>query len=137
MKGISTILFFVLCTLSAVAYGQRTRQEKDSNKVAYRGALGKGPGDVPRTFIRHSLTGRSIVKYPDPKTAFKAETAGLVRVRITVNRAGIVSNPQVIAAYDTFARDLVIKKIDSIRFNKSEMAPPEQFGIITFEFKAP
>lgn len=137
MKGINTIMFLALCSLSVVAYGQRTRQEKDSNKVEYWGVPGKGPGDAPRTFIRHSLSGRLIVQYPDPKTAFKAETTGKVRVRITVNREGIVSNPRVISAYDTFARNLVIKKIDSIRFNKSEVAPPEQFGIITFEFNAP
>jgi hypothetical protein len=137
MKGINSILFLAFCIFSTVAYGQQTRQEKDSNNVAYRGVPGKSPGDVPRTFIRHSLIGRTMIKCPDPKTAFKAETAGQVRLRITVNRAGIVSNPQVISAYDTFARDLAIEKTDSIRFNKSDTAPPEQFGIITFEFNAP
>src|SRR6185437_2199069 len=94
----------------------------------YVGSPGNG------TFgINYNLTGRDIVAYPSPEATFKE--AGKVTIRITVDRDGVVINKQVLSASNGQLRILALHKLEKVRFNKSDNAPPEQFGNITFVFK--
>ncbi len=93
----------------------------------YSGTPGKGGG------ISHNINGRSIVAYPPPEAEFKE--GGRVTVRITVNRQGQITDKRVVSSSNAQIREIALKKVSSIRFNKSESAPEEQFGNITFVFK--
>lgn len=86
------------------------------------------------TSIGHSISGRNIVSRPDPKAEFRE--GGKVVIRVTVNREGTITNSRVISAANATIRALALKKLQSVRFNKSTTAPAEQFGNITFDFKA-
>lgn len=79
------------------------------------------------------LAGRHIVAQPAPDADFKE--SGKVVVRITVNRAGIITNKRIISASNTQLRNIALEKVSQIRFNKSSTAAEEQFGSITFVFK--
>lgn len=93
----------------------------------YSGIPGRGNG------ISHTLTGRNIVAYPNPDADFRE--GGRVVVRVTVNRAGIITNKQIVSASNAELRVIALRKVEKIQFNKSEDAPEEQFGNITFVFK--
>lgn len=93
----------------------------------YEGTPGTGNG------ISHDIKGRSIVAFPDKEGEFKE--GGRVTVRITVNRQGAITMARVQSSSNSELRTLALKKVNRIRFNKSESAPEEQFGIITFVFK--
>lgn len=93
----------------------------------YTGVPGSGNG------ISHNLARRSIVAFPPPEADFKE--GGKVVIRITVNRDGQIVNKQVVSASNTQLRSIALKKLDKVRFNKSNEAPEEQFGNITFVFK--
>lgn len=86
------------------------------------------------TSIGHSISGRSLVSRPDPKAEFRE--GGKVVIRVTVNRDGAITDSRVISAANATIRALALKKLQSVRFNKSAAAPAEQFGDITFVFKA-
>lgn len=93
----------------------------------YEGAPGSGGG------ISFDLDGRRIVAFPPKEAEFKE--SGKVEVRITVNKEGIITQKSIKTASSSQLRELALKKVNSIRFNKSDTAPVEQFGIITFVFK--
>lgn len=93
----------------------------------YEGTPGSGGG------ISHDIRGRNIVAFPPREAEFKE--GGTVTVRITVNQAGNITNKRIISSSSAQLRELALKKVSSIRFNKSETAPEEQFGNITFVFK--
>lgn len=97
----------------------------------YRGTPGNGNGG---TSIGHSISGRNIVSRPDPSAEFRE--GGRVVIRVTVNKEGTITNSRVVSAANATIRALALKKLQSVRFNKSATAPAEQFGNITFEFKA-
>ncbi len=86
------------------------------------------------TSIGHSISGRNIVSRPDPKAEFRE--GGKVVIRVTVNRDGTITDSRVVSAANATIRALALKKLQSVRFNKSSEAPAEQFGNITFNFKA-
>ncbi len=94
----------------------------------YTGSPGNGNGG-----ISHTLTGRTIVAFPPKDANFKEQ--GVVVVRVTVNREGLIVNKQIISASSADLRAIALHKTDKVRFNKSESAPEEQFGNITFVFK--
>lgn len=93
----------------------------------YEGTPGNGRG------ISHNISGRSIVAFPPPEAEFKE--GGRVTIRVTVNRQGEITNKSIVSSSNPQLRELALKKISSIRFNKSNTAPVEQFGNITFVFK--
>jgi outer membrane biosynthesis protein TonB len=86
------------------------------------------------TSIGHSISGRNIVSRPDPKAEFRE--GGKVVIRVTVNRDGAITDSRIVSAANATIRALALKKLQSVRFNKSTTAPAEQFGNITFNFKA-
>ncbi len=93
----------------------------------YEGTPGSGNG------ISHNISGRNIVAFPPREAEFKE--GGQVTVRITVNRDGQITDKRIVSSSNAQLRSLALKKIESIRFNKSTTAPEEQFGNITFVFK--
>lgn len=93
----------------------------------YTGVPGWGNG------ISHTLSGRSIIAFPPRDADFKE--SGKVVIRITVNRDGIIVNKQVKSATNAEIRAIALRKADKVKFNKSDSAPEEQFGDITFVFK--
>ncbi|PSK95118.1 energy transducer TonB family protein [Taibaiella chishuiensis] len=97
----------------------------------YKGTPGNGNGG---TSIGHSISGRNIVSRPDPSAEFRE--GGKVVIRVTVNKDGAITDSRVVSAANATIRALALKKLQSVRFNKSASAPAEQFGNITFEFRA-
>ncbi len=93
----------------------------------YEGTPGSGNG------ISHDISGRSIIAFPPKDAEFKE--GGQVTVRITVNRQGIITDRRIVSSSNSQLRDIALKKVSSIRFNKSDSAHEEQFGNITFVFK--
>lgn len=96
----------------------------------YTGTPGAGGGSS----MRVSIAGRSLVSRPDPKAEFKE--GGQVVIHVTVNREGQITDSRVVRAANATIRALALKKIQSVKFNKSDSAPAEQFGDITFDFRA-
>lgn len=96
----------------------------------YTGTPGNGGGSS----MRVSISGRSLVSRPDPKAEFKE--GGQVVIHVTVNRDGVVTESRVVSAANATIRALALRKLQSVKFNKSASAPAEQFGDITFDFRA-
>lgn len=94
----------------------------------YTGTPGRGTGG-----FSYNLAGRNIVAYPPPDADFKE--GGKVVIRITVNKDGAIVNKQVKSASNAEIRAIALRKADKIKFNKSDNAPEEQFGDVTFVFK--
>lgn len=94
----------------------------------YTGQPGRGNGG-----ISHNLAGRNIIAFPPPDADFRE--GGRVVIRITVNKAGAIVNKQVKSASNAEIRAIALRKVDKIKFNKSDDAPEEQFGDVTFVFK--
>jgi TonB family protein len=94
----------------------------------YTGSPGNGTGG-----ISHSLGGRNIVAFPPKEAQFRE--GGRVIVRVTVNRDGSIVNMQIVSSTNTELSPIALRKLQQVRFNKSESAPEEQFGNITFVFK--
>ena len=94
----------------------------------YEGSPGNGNGG-----INHNLTGRSIVAFPPKEADFKE--GGRVVIRVTVNRAGVITDKRIMSISNASLRDIALRKVEKIRFNKSDSSPEEQFGNITFVFK--
>lgn len=97
----------------------------------YKGTPGNGNGG---TSIGHSISGRNIVSRPDPSAEFRE--GGKVVIRVTVNKDGVITDSRVVSAANATIRALALRKLQGVRFNKSATAPAEQFGNITFQFKA-
>jgi TonB family protein len=95
----------------------------------YTGIPGNGTGGMG-----HSFTDRSLVAKPTPDAEFRE--GGKVVVRVTVNRAGTVIDKRIKSQANAELGKIALKKIEDVRFSKSESAPPEQFGDITFVFKS-
>jgi len=96
----------------------------------YTGTPGAGGGSS----MRVSLSGRTLVSRPDPKAEFRE--GGQVKIHVTVNRDGVVTDSRVVSAANATIRALALKKLQSVRFNQSPSAPAEQFGDIIFDFRA-
>lgn len=96
----------------------------------YTGTPGAGGGSS----MHVSIAGRSLVSRPDPKAEFKE--GGQVVIHVTVNRDGVVTDSRVVRAANATIRALALKKLAGVKFNKSASAPAEQFGDITFDFRA-
>jgi TonB family protein len=93
----------------------------------YAGAPGTGG-------ISHTLNGRFIIAYPGREADYQED--GRVIIRITVNPAGDITKTQVLASPTEELRQIALKKCAKVRFNRSETAPNEQFGNITFIFRS-
>lgn len=93
----------------------------------YQGTSGNGNG------ISHNISGRSIVAFPPRDAEFKE--SGKVTVRITVNKQGTITNRRIVSSSSPQLNQIALRKVSLIRFNKSNSAPEEQFGNITFVFK--
>lgn len=96
----------------------------------YTGTPGAGGG----TSMSVSLSGRNLVSRPDPKAEFRE--GGQVKIRVTVNREGVVTDSRVVSAANATIRALALKKLQAVKFNQSASAPAEQFGDIIFNFRA-
>jgi TonB family protein len=94
----------------------------------YTGSPGNGTGG-----ISHSLSGRNIIAFPPKEAQFRE--GGRVIVRVTVNRDGSIVNKQIVSSTNTELSPIALRKLQQVRFNKSDNAPEEQFGNITFVFK--
>ncbi|MES2478557.1 MAG: energy transducer TonB [Bacteroidota bacterium] len=94
----------------------------------YSGIPGNGTGG-----IGHSFSDRTMVAKPKPDAEFRE--GGKVVVRVTVNREGQIIAKRVKSAANAELGKIALRKIEEVRFSKSETAPPEQFGDITFVFK--
>lgn len=94
----------------------------------YEGTPGSGTGGISADLDR-----RNIIAFPPDEAKFRE--GGKVVVRITVNRAGVIVNKQIVSSTNTELSPIALRKLDAVRFNKSDAAPPEQFGKITFVFK--
>ncbi len=92
----------------------------------YTGAPGTGG-------ISHTLNGRFITEFPGREANYNED--GRVVIRVTVNREGQIVNKQVLAATSEELSSIALKKCAKVLFNRSESAPTEQFGNITFVFK--
>lgn len=95
----------------------------------YSGIPGNGTGG-----IGHSFSDRNLVVKPKPDAEFRE--GGKVVVRVTVNREGQVIAKRIKSQANAELGKIALKKIEEVRFSKSESAPPEQFGDITFVFKS-
>lgn len=91
----------------------------------YEGVPGNGG-------IGHSLSNRTIIAKP-AVAAFNE--SGKVIIRVTVNREGIIINSRVKKTTDNRLSAIAIQELKQVRFSKSDKAPVEQFGDITFVFK--
>jgi TonB family protein len=94
----------------------------------YTGVPGTGTGG-----ISYSLDNRVIVDYPERDAIFRE--GGKVVIRVTVNKDGVITNQRIISSSNNELSRIAKQKVEKIRFNRSESAPPEQFGNITFVFK--
>lgn len=94
----------------------------------YSGIPGNGTGG-----ISHSFNDRNMIARPAPDAVFRE--GGKVVIRVTVNREGLIINKRVVSAANAELGRIALQKVAEVRFNKSELAPPEQFGNITFVFK--
>ena len=94
----------------------------------YTGSPGTGTGG-----ISFRLDGRNIIAFPPKEARFRE--GGRVVVRVTVDREGDIVNKQIVSSTNTELNPIALQKLKAVRFNKSETAPAEQFGNITFEFK--
>lgn len=112
---------------NATGKGDRGVPSGTPGAANYSGIPGSGNG------ISHTLNGRSIIAFPSREADFRE--GGKVVVRVTVNKAGNIINKQVISASNAQLRVIALQKVEKIKFNKSDDAPEEQFGNITFVFK--
>jgi len=94
----------------------------------YTGVPGTGTGG-----ISYSIDNRVIVDYPEKDAVFRE--GGKVVIRVTVNKEGTITDQRIISSSNNELSRIARQKVARIRFNKSETAPPEQFGNITFVFK--
>lgn len=96
----------------------------------YTGTPGSGNGSS----MRVSIKGRTLVDRPDPKAEFRE--GGRVVIHVTVNRDGAITKYDVRQFGNATIRSLAIQKLKGVRFNSDPKALPEQFGDITFDFRA-
>lgn len=94
----------------------------------YSGIPGSGTGG-----IAHSFKDRTMVTRPRPDAEFRE--GGKVVVRVTVNREGQIISKRIKSAATAELGRIALNKLEEVRFSRSEQAPPEQFGDITFVFK--
>ncbi len=95
----------------------------------YTGNPGRGTGG-----ISYSLDGRNIVAYPPKEAEFRE--GGRVVVRITVNKEGAIVSKNIKTSTNAELSAIALRKLSQVKFNRSDDAPAEQFGNITFVFKA-
>jgi outer membrane biosynthesis protein TonB len=98
------------------------------------GMMGRPGGDPNSMNFTGGITGRSIVARPDNKAEFR--DGGTVKIKVWVNPQGQIIRYNILSAKNAAIRAIAEQKIKSVRFNKSEDAPAEQNGILTFNFKA-
>lgn len=98
------------------------------------GVPGGTPGAKNYFGTSYRLGNRQMVARPEPNAEFNE--GGKVVVNVTVNRDGVIKSYRITSAANSKLRDIAERKLKSIRFNKAPSAPVEQFGDITFIFKA-
>lgn len=94
----------------------------------YSGIPGSGTGG-----IAHSFQDRTMVARPAPDAEFRE--GGKVVIRVTVNPQGNIIAKRIKSAANAELGKIALRKVEEVRFSKSDIAPPEQFGDITFVFK--
>ena len=92
----------------------------------YEGSPGTGTGG-----IGHTLRGRNIIA---PRLEGSFRNGGTVRIRVTVNRAGAITNSTVVSGTGELT-PIARQKLKEIRFNAISEGPEEQFGVVSFVFK--
>ena len=92
----------------------------------YEGSPGHGTGGV-----NHTLTGRRIIA---PRLEGNFRNGGTVKMRVTVNRAGAITNSSIISGSGDLV-PLAKEKLAQVRFSAAPDGPVEQFGTVTFVFK--
>jgi len=80
----------------------------------------------------YKLSGRNIVRYPNPNA--KYNEGGKVTVRVWVNRDGVITDYKITDAPSQALRSIAERKIKEIKFNSSSTALPTQSGTIYFNF---
>ncbi len=115
-----------------------------NNRPGGNEGIGNGNGDmgVPggtpeaKNYVGTSyrLGDRKMVARPNPNAEFRE--GGQVIVNVTVNRDGKIVSYRIKNAANAALRRIAEQKIQSVRFNAAPNAPVEQFGDITFVFKA-
>lgn len=115
-----------------------------NNRSGGNEGIGSGAGDmgVPggtpgaKNYVGTSfrLGNRKMIARPDPNAAFRE--GGQVVINVTVNREGKIVSYRIKSAASTALRKIAEQKITAVRFNAAPDAPVEQFGDITFMFKA-
>jgi TonB family protein len=126
---------------NAASINQAGGSEGDGSGNGDKGVAGGTPGAANYTGIPgngtggigHSFSDRNMVAKPKPDAEFRE--GGKVVVRVTVNREGQIIAKRIKSAASAELGKIALKKIEEVRFNKSAVAPPEQFGDITFVFK--
>jgi len=98
------------------------------------GVLGGTPGAKNYFGTSYRLGNRQMVARPEPNAEFNE--GGRVVINVTVSRDGSIKSYRVTKASNPTLRAIAERKVKSVRFNKSPDAPVEQFGDITFEFRA-
>lgn len=98
------------------------------------GVPGGTPGAKNYFGTSYRLGNRQMVSRPDRNAEFNE--GGKVIVNVTVDRDGIIKSYRVTSAANSKLKEIAERKLKSIRFNKAPSAPVEQFGDITFVFKA-
>lgn len=76
---------------------------------------------------------RIMINKPSPDSEFKE--GGKVVIRIIINREGQIIDKRVKSSTNAELGEIGLKKLEAVRFNKSETSPQEQSGDITFVFK--
>lgn len=115
-----------------------------NNRAGGNEGIGSGSGDmgVPsgtpgaQNYVGTSfrLGNRKMVARPDPNATFNE--GGQVVINVTVNREGKIVSYRIKSAASTALRKIAEQKLAAVRFNAAPNAPVEQFGDITFMFKA-
>lgn len=92
------------------------------------------PGGSPdgKLYITNPFKDRTFRTQPSPNATYN--NGGIVRVRVTINREGVITNSSIITNSSEL-RILAQQKLKSITFNKAPNAAPQQSGTIIFNFK--
>lgn len=95
----------------------------------YSGTPGRG-----NVGVGHTIQDRKIVNFPDKEAEFKE--SGSVVIRVTVDKDGKIIAKSIKSSPSATLSKIAMAKLNQVKFNKSENAPVEQFGNITFVFKS-
>lgn len=97
------------------------------------GDMGTPGGNPKGLSYSGGVAGRKMVSKPDNQGEFSE--GGTVKVKVWVDRDGKITRHQIISAGNSAIRAIAEDKIRAIKFNSDADVPPEQNGIIIFNFK--